>query len=112
MLQKKIIVPHRVRRITGSFAFLPHRFISGGFMQSLGPDELLLYYFLVTVGDQHGISYYGAKRICSLIKMNHQQYVNARDLLMVRDLIAYDETFFQVLQLPPVPVVDIPEKCC
>lgn len=112
MLRKKIIVPHRVRRIRGSFAFLPHHFLSGGFMQSLGADELLLYYFLVTVADRHGISYYGAKRICSLLKMNYEQYVNARDLLMVRDLIAYDETFFQVLELPSVPVVDIAEKCC
>lgn len=112
MLRKKIIVPHRVRRISGSFAFLPHRFISDGFMKSLGADELLLYYFLVTVADQNGISYYGPKRICSLLKMDYGQYVNARDLLMVRDLIAYDETFFQVLELPVVPVIDIAEKCC
>ncbi|MDH3347276.1 MAG: hypothetical protein OEM02_04135 [Desulfobulbaceae bacterium] len=66
---------------------------------------------MVTNGDQHGISYYGSKRICSLLKITHEQYVNVRDLHMVRDLIAYDETFFQVLELPPVQVVDIPEKC-
>ena len=111
MLLKKILVPHRVRRINGSFAFVPHRFISGGFMKSLGADELLLYYFLMTVADQNGISYYGSKRICSLLKMSYEQYVNARDLLMVRDLIAYDETFFQVLELPAAPVIEVPEKC-
>ncbi|MDH3347277.1 MAG: hypothetical protein OEM02_04140 [Desulfobulbaceae bacterium] len=45
MMQKLIIVPHLFRRITGSFAFLQHRFISGGFMHSFGSEEMLLYYF-------------------------------------------------------------------
>ncbi|MDH3348411.1 MAG: hypothetical protein OEM02_10005 [Desulfobulbaceae bacterium] len=88
------MVSHLFCRITGSFVFLPHRFISGCFMQSLGSDEMLLYYFLVAVGALHGIFYYGAKRICSLLKITREQYVNVGDLLIMRDLIAYDETYF------------------
>lgn len=111
MIRKKIIVAHRVRKITGSFAFLPHRFMAAGFLKSLSQSELLLYYFLVTVADKDGLSYYGSKRICSLLDMSFDEFENTRDLLMVRDLIAFEDPVFQVLELPSTPIVDIPEKC-
>lgn len=112
MIRKRIIVPHRVRQITGSFGFIPHRFLADGFWISLSHDELLLYMFLVTVSDKNGLSYYGGNKICSLLHLSHEQYIDARDRLIARDLIAVDNILVQVLELPAKPVRDLPEKCC
>ncbi len=61
MIDKKPLVPDRVRRIQGSFAHMEHRFLRDGFWQSLSHLELLLYFFLVLVGDRNGISFYTAQ---------------------------------------------------
>lgn len=110
MIRKKVIVPHRVRMVSGSFAFIPHRFLSDGFLRSLSADELLLYFFLVLVADKDGVSYYGSRKICTLLKMGCPQYEDARDRLIARGLVAHDDTFFQVLELPDKPITDLPDK--
>jgi hypothetical protein len=42
MMAKSPLSPERVRKITGSFAFLEHRFLRDGFWSSLRQHELLL----------------------------------------------------------------------
>jgi hypothetical protein len=37
----------RIRKITGSFSWIDHRFVSGGFLPDLSRDEILIYLFLV-----------------------------------------------------------------
>lgn len=103
MIRKRILNPERVRRIDGGFSFIPHRFLSDGFLASLGQKELLLYLFLVLVSDRHGLSFYSYDSICSLLQMDLGQYIEARDGLMEKDLIAFDGTIFQVLDLPSKP---------
>ena len=104
MIQKKILDAERVRKIDGGFSFVPHRFITGGFLGALGQKELLLYLFLVIVADRHGLSFYGYDRICSLLELSLEEYVQARDRLVDMDLIAFNGTLFQVLELPEKPV--------
>ena len=100
MIKKKIIDKERVRRIDGGFAFIPHRFLTGGFVSDLTPDQLVLYFFLVLAGDRFGLSFYSYDKICSLLEMSLDQYVDARCALIEQDLIAFDGTVFQVLALP------------
>jgi len=106
MIKKKIINSQRVRRIDGGFSFIPHRFLTDGFLASLRQQELLLYVFLVLAADRHGLSYYSDDRICSLLQLSVDQYITARDALIKKDLIAFNGTLFQVLELPqkPLPV--------
>ena len=104
MIIKKIVNPDRIRRIDGGFSFIPHRFLTGGFLKSLNPWELLLYIFLILAADRYGLSYYSDDRICSLLHMTAEQYIEARDGLIKKDLIAFDGTLFQVLELPAVPI--------
>ena len=104
MIKKKIINPQRVRCINGGFSFIPHRFLTDGFLASLQPQELLLYVFLVLAADRYGLSYYSYERICSLLQLSTEQYITARDALMKKDLIAFDGTLFQVLELPQKPL--------
>ena len=39
----------RIRKIEGSFSWIDHRLITGGFLRDLCPLEILLYLFLVAV---------------------------------------------------------------
>jgi hypothetical protein len=100
MITKKILVPDRVRKISGGFSFIPHRFLRDGFLEHLSQPELLLYLFLVLAGDHRGLSYYSYERICALLDLRLEQYVAARDGLINKELIAFDGTLFQVLELP------------
>ena len=105
MIKKKILNPDRIRRITAGFSFIPHRFLGDGFLSSLQQKELLLYLFLVIVSDRYGLSFYSYDTICSLLQMELDPYIAARNALIDKDLIAFDGTVFQVLDLPEKPVL-------
>lgn len=94
------LVSNRVRKIKGSFAFIEHRFLRHGFWASLNHDELLLYFFLILVADRDGLSFYPYDKICSLLTIDVDAYILARNSLINKDLLAFDGTFFQILSLP------------
>lgn len=100
MIQKQPLISDRVRRINGSFAWISHQFIRKGFWNTLTHHELLLYLFLVIVGDRHGLSFYSFDKICSLLSIGTDEYIEARNALIDKDLIAFDGYLFQVLSLP------------
>ena len=100
MIQKKLLRPERVRTIRGGFAAIEHRFLRDGFWKDLTHDELLLYLLLVLVADRHGLSYYSYDKLCSLLRMSADEYIEARNVLIDLDLLAFDGTLFQVLSLP------------
>lgn len=104
MIEKQPLKPGRRRHITGSFAFIEHRFLRDGFWSSLNPQECLLYVLLVLVADRHGLSYYGYDKICTLLRFTLDDYLVARNALIEKDLIAFDGHLFQVLSLPDKPV--------
>jgi hypothetical protein len=100
MIEKNPLVPQRIRKIRGSFAFIEHRFLRDGFWSSLGHHELLVYLFLVLVSDRKGLSYYSYDKICTLLRICADDYIVARDALIKKNLIAFDGFLFQVLSLP------------
>jgi hypothetical protein len=99
------LLPERVRNTHGGFAYLPNRFLHGGFLASLGHLERSLYLFLVLASDRSGISYYSYDRICTTLEIIPDDYVTARNSLIDKNLIAFDGTAFQVLSLPSHPCV-------
>jgi len=109
MIHKKPLVPGRLRTIQGSFATIEHRFLRDGFWNTLSHHELLLYFFLVLVADRHGLSFYGYDKLCSLLQMSLDDYLEARNQLIQKDLIAFDGRIFQVLSLPDRPQ-DVPSS--
>lgn len=104
MINKKIINPKRVRRIEGGFGFIPHRFLTDGFIHLLNQKELLLYFFLILASDRYGLSFYSYDAICSCLELCLEDYIVARNGLVEKDLIAFDGALFQVLALPGRPV--------
>jgi hypothetical protein len=103
MIKKKILAPNRIRRIDGGFSFIPHRFVTNGFLAVLSQKEILLYLFLIIVSDRNGVSFYSYDAICTLLEITVDDYIEIRDALIKRDLIAFDGTLFQVLDLPGKP---------
>lgn len=91
----------RIRNIRQcTFGWVDHNFLHQGFLNRLTPAELLLYYFLITVADRNGVSFYDYERICQFLKLDLERYLDARDRLCERSLIAFENSVFQVLSLP------------
>jgi len=103
MIHKKPLIPQRLRSIQGSFAYIEHRFLRDGFFCGLSHHELLLYLLLVLVCDRQGLSFYSYDKLCSLLALSLDDYLQARDGLIQKNLIVFDGTIFQVLSLPERP---------
>lgn len=110
MIRKKILAPDRIRQNEGSFGFIPHRFLTDGFLAALSQNELLLYLFLIIAADRYGLSFYSCDSICSQLSLTVDQYLKARDGLVDKDFIVFDGTIFQVLSLPAPLNVDWCQK--
>lgn len=65
-----ILGPDRIRQRHGSFGWIEHRFVRGGYLEGLRDPESLLYFFLSIVADQRGISFYSLDRIGQLLRSN------------------------------------------
>ena len=104
MIKKRILDPDRVRRIQGGFSFIPHRFLTDGFLADLDQPEILLYFFLVLASDRNGLSFYSYDAICTFLKITADAYIEARDSLIKKELLSFDGTLFQLLDLPKEPV--------
>src|SRR5215471_8304406 len=93
--------PDRRRSIRGSFSWIDHRFLREGFDQGLTRLEKLLYFVLVAVSNQDGVSFYSEARLAELLDIRFPHELGAaRKELVARDLIAYQGGIYQVLDLP------------
>ncbi len=59
-----------------------------------------MYLFLCLASDRNGLSFYSYDAICTLVQLTLDEYIEARKGLVKKDLIAFDGTIFQVLDLP------------
>jgi hypothetical protein len=100
MIQKHILVPQRLRRppATG-WSWIDRRFLRehGDY---LSREAVLLYFFLATVADRHGLSFYSDPALTSRLRLAPPALEQARQELLDRDLIALQLPLVQVLSLP------------
>ena len=101
MIPKRVMVPDRVRRPppTG-WSWVDRRFVREH-MAYLSREATLLYFILCAVADKHGMSFYGDGTLAVMLRVPLSALVAARDELLVRDLIAHEVRFTQVLSLLP-----------
>jgi hypothetical protein len=100
MVTKSLIMPERQRVLSPPFAWIDRRFLLNGFLAALNHQENLLYFFLCLVADRDGLSFYSYDKICQLLQLELDDYIQARNGLIQQQLIAYDGRQFQVLALP------------
>lgn len=100
MVEKRVLVPARVRTIPSTgFSWIDRRFVRE-FAPTLTSPQILLYYFLVSVADARGLSFWTDPTASRLLGLPVGILVGARDALVARDLIAYRSPLYQVLALP------------
>jgi len=104
MIQKRILVPERLRRppATG-WSWVDRRFLRehGDY---LSREAILLYLFLAAVADRHGLSFYSDSTLSSRLRLSQPVLEGARQELLNRDLIAHQLPLVQVLSLPSAGV--------
>lgn len=101
MIEKRVLVPDRVRRPPGEgFSWVDRRFLQE-YAARLSGDAVFLYLFLAAVSDQHGLSFYRDTTIAGRLRIREQAVVEAREELVTYDLVAYQPPLTQVLSLPP-----------
>lgn len=98
------MVPEKVRTIPASFSWIDRRIVTDNFLVYLSKDEIALYFFLVTVSNRLGVSFYGPARICRLTGLTREELNRAVRGLVELGLVAFRFPFYQVLALPERPV--------
>jgi hypothetical protein len=102
--RRQPLQPDRIRTISGSFSWIDHRFFRLSFDQGLTRLEKLLYLVLVAVSNRDGVSFYSDERLEELLEIHqNHELTGARDELVARDLIAFKDGVYQVLDLPAAP---------
>ena len=108
MHPKTLILPERRRVLTPPFAWVDRRLLFHGFLSQLTHPEILLYFFLVLVADRDGLSFYNYDKICQHLQLEVDDYIQARNGLLRKQLIAFDGNRFQLLTLPQVSAPPTP----
>jgi len=91
---------NKIRKISGSYSRIEHRFINGRLIDLLKTHEVLLYFFLTAVGDIEGVSFYSSERMADILKISVSVIETARQGLIEKGFIAYRDGVYQVLDLP------------
>jgi len=100
MIQKRVLVPDRVRHLPETdWAWVDRRFLRD-FAPKLTGDAVFLYYLLIAVSDKCGLSFYGDNSLARILRTPIPQLLQARQELVDWNLIAYDAPLAQVLSLP------------
>ncbi len=98
--EKRLLRSDRVRQLPEQFSWIDRAFIRRGLIDGLCTDAVALYFFLIAVGDRHGLSFYSDRRLAELLSMDAERLQRARRALVQQDLVAYSYPLYQVLSLP------------
>lgn len=99
--QPQLPQPGRIRTICGSFGWIDHRFLRQGFDQGLTRLEKLFYFVLIAVSNRDGASFYSDEHLEEILDIrHHHELTSARNELIDRGLIAFEQGIYQVLDLP------------
>lgn len=100
MTHKRVLVTNRLRQPPSTgFSWVDRSFVHD-WIPKLSSDATLLYYFLATVADKQGLSYFRDESIAGRLRWRLATLLEARDELIRLDLIAHEPPLTQVLSLP------------
>ena len=99
MIEKHLLCPERMRRVPPHFSWVDHRLVRDHHLRRADAKAWALYLVLVTVGDEHGLSYYSDATLGRLLSLAADEVVAARGQLLAAALIAHEAPLYQVLAL-------------
>jgi len=82
--------PKNIRSIKGSFAWIDHRLMRNGFMETMTHQDIALYLFLILAADRNGVSFYRKEKMCEAVSLDFSQFEIAKDRLINMNLIAFE----------------------
>jgi len=103
VMQKHLLDTKHLRRVPAQFSWVDHRLIRERRLSGVPPCGWALYLFLLTVGDEQGLSYYSDTSICGHLNIAPEDLRQARLALLRAELIAWEAPLYQVLELRPTP---------
>ena len=104
-MQKQLIDHERVRHTPTQFSWVDHRLVRGNYLLRASAPAWALYLVLVTVGDEHGLSYYAPRTLARLLSLSEDGVAEARRQLIAAGVLAYAEPLYQVLGLASPPTL-------
>ncbi len=79
-----------------SYSIIDHQLLHGGWLHRLSHESMVLYLFLVVVGDREGKSFYGDARIMDILRLDWERFDAARSELIREGLIDYRRPYWWV----------------
>jgi hypothetical protein len=79
-----------------SYSIVDHALLHGGYLRRLSHESLILYLFLVVVGDREGRSFYREETIQEILRLTDRQLISARAQLTGEGLIEYRRPYWWV----------------
>ena len=98
-MTKHIVMEERVRRVPSQFSWIDHRLVRQHYLERASAPSWALYLVLVTVGDEHGLSYYSDKSLSRLLALPEEAIGRCRTQLIQAGVVAYAAPMYQVLSL-------------
>lgn len=109
--KKKLLRHDRVRRLPKEgWSWIDRRFLREK-APELDHDSILLYFFLASVADKHGLSFFSGVAIAGRLRMSEVALERAREELLGQDLIAYEKPLYQVLSIPEAVSPPLGRSC-
>jgi hypothetical protein len=99
LIAKRILQAERLRMPT-HFSWIDHRLVRADYLRRADAKAWALYLVLVTVGDEHGLSYYGDGTLGRMLSLTDAEVAAARAQLVAAGVLAHEPPLYQVLALP------------
>ena len=102
-MQKQPLSLAQLRQTPRQFSWVDQRLVRERYIDRLSHPACALYLFLLTVADAQGLSYYAEPTLCQRLSMSPAALRQARQDLIVHQLVAYRRPLYQVLALDANP---------
>ena len=83
-----------------SYSIIDHQVLHGGYLNRLSHEAMVLYLFLVVVGDREGRSYYSDRSVTEILRVSAPGLEHARKELISEGLIRYRRPYWEVKNIP------------
>jgi hypothetical protein len=83
-----------------SYSIIDHQILHGRYLHRLSHESMILYLFLVVVGDRKGRSFYADRSITEILRLSGPKLDQARQELTSEGLISYRKPYWEVQNLP------------
>jgi len=82
-----------------SYSIVDHQILHGRYLHRLSHESMILYLFLVVVGDRQGRSFYSDRSITEMLRLSDPQLHHAREELISEGLISYRRPYWELKNL-------------